>query len=79
MPVDLVSSKGWLSLSGARDDAVKEPGFCNDSSSTRKPVGGCAGPTSQHPLEQGCDGPDLPFVLPIFGLSIWRLTTHGRS
>lgn len=78
MTLDLISFKGWLSLAGARDDSLKEPGFCDDSSSTRKFVGGCGASISQHPLEQECSGPNLTFVLPAFGLFIWRIT-HDHS
>lgn len=51
MTLDLVSFRDWFSLAGARDDTLKEPGFCNDSGSTRILGGGCPASISQHPLE----------------------------
>lgn len=74
MALDLVSFKGWLSLAGAGDDTLKEPGFGDDSSSTRKPVGHSRTSIFQHPLESACDGANLLVVLSAFSLFIWRMT-----
>lgn len=39
MTLDLVSLKDWLFLAGARDDTLKEPAFCNDSSKYQETCG----------------------------------------
>lgn len=39
MTLDLVSLKDWLFLAGARDDTLKEPVFCNDSSKYQETCG----------------------------------------
>lgn len=62
MTLDLVSFKGWLSLAGARDDTLKEPSFCSNSSSTRKFVGDCRASIISASIRVGMQWTNLLFV-----------------